>query len=135
MNEPPLVLLIDDDPDMHSVVQMVLKPDGYEVVCCRTAAEGLERMCKRKPDLLLLDIMLMHPVEGLQVACQMRQDASLKDIPIVFVSTMGQSVGSERAKEVCPEALDFDLFLDKPLDACAVRDTVKQVLQQRATKS
>jgi CheY-like chemotaxis protein len=128
-------LLIDDDPDMHSVVQMVLEPDGYEIVCCRTAAEGLARMHERKPDLLLLDIMLMHPVEGLQVACQMRQDGSLKDIPIVFVSTMGQSVGSERAKEVCPETLDFDLFLEKPLDAGVVRETVKQALQQRSPQA
>jgi len=103
----------------------------YELTCCRTAAEGLASMRRNRPDLLLLDIMLTYPSEGLQVACQMRQDPQLCDIPIVFLSAIGQSAGVDYAKEVCPVELDVDMFIEKPLDASVVRRAVESVLQKR----
>jgi CheY-like chemotaxis protein len=131
MTAKPQILLIDDDPDMHLAVEMMLATDGYDVTCCRTGSEGLEQMRRQRPDLVLLDIMLTHPSEGLQVACQMRQDARLKDIPIIFISAIGEAVGADYAKEVCPIALAADMFLEKPLDAAMVREAVKWVLDQR----
>jgi CheY-like chemotaxis protein len=131
MTAKPQILLIDDDPDMHLAVEMMLAADGYQVTCCRTGSEGLERMRRQRPDLVLLDIMLTYPSEGLQVACQMRQDVRLKDIPIIFISAIGETVGADYAKEVCPIALAADMFLEKPLDAAMVREAVKWVLDQR----
>jgi CheY-like chemotaxis protein len=129
----PYILLIDDDPDMHAVIELMLAPEGYDIVCCRTGAEGLERMRnERVPDVLLLDIMLGYPLEGLQIACQMRQDRRLCNVPIVFVSAVGQSVSEEQAREICPVALDADMFLEKPLDATTVREAVKWILEQKS---
>lgn len=125
------ILLIDDDSDMHVAVEMMLVPEGYRLTCQRTGSEGLESMRRERPDLVLLDIMLAHPAEGLQVACQMRQDPRLKDIPIIFISAMGEMMGSERAREVCPVALAADMFLEKPLDAATVREAVRWVLEQK----
>jgi CheY-like chemotaxis protein len=127
----PHILVIDDDPDMHLAIEAILSGAGYDVTCCRTGAEGLEQMRRTRPDLLLLDIMLAQPTEGIQVACQMRQDPHLKHIPIVFVSAMGEGSETEYAREVCPVALDADLFLEKPLHAASVREAVQWVLQQK----
>jgi CheY-like chemotaxis protein len=125
------ILLIDDDPDMHLVVEMMLASQGHQVTCCRTGAAGLEAMRRQCPDLVLLDIMLSQPTEGLQVACQMRQDERLKNIPIIFMSAIGESLGADYAKEVCPVALAADMFLEKPLDATMVREAVCWVLGQK----
>jgi CheY-like chemotaxis protein len=128
----PHILLIDDDQDLQHAITMILGPDRYDITCCTTGAGGLEAMRHRRPDLVLLDIMLASPREGLQVACQMRQDANLRDIPIIFMSAINEQIGSEYAKEVCPIALQADMFLEKPLDAATLREAVTWVLEQRA---
>ncbi len=125
------ILLIDDDTDLHQVLEMILGTQRYELTCCRTAAEGLAAMRRERPDLVLLDIMLTYPSEGLQVACQMRQDEELRHIPIVILSAIGQSAGADYAKEVCPVELNVDMFIEKPLDAAVVRKAVESVLQKR----
>jgi DNA-binding response OmpR family regulator len=125
------ILLIDDDPDMHDVVEVMLAGKGYQIQHCRTGDAGLEAMSRTRPDLVLLDIMLADPNEGLQVACQMRQNERLKTIPIIFISAIGESLGAEYGKEVCPVALAADMFLEKPLDAATVREAVRWVLEQK----
>jgi len=133
MNAPKRsrILLIDDDADIGFVVQAILAPLDYEVAYCATGPAGMEAMRHERPALVLLDIMLTHPTEGLQVACQMRQDLQLKSIPIIFMSSMNEVSEREYAREVCPIALDADMFLEKPLDAATLRDTLEWVLRQK----
>lgn len=134
MGDHARIFLIDDDPDMHLAVEMILAQDGYELTCFRTGIAGLEAMRRQKPDLLLLDIMLAQPTEGLQVACQMRQDERLKDVPIIFLSAIGESSSSVYAKEICPVALAADMFLEKPLDSRSLREAVHWVLEQKTRR-
>ena len=128
----PRILLIDDDEDMHLVVRMILEPEGYQVACCRTGPEGLEAMRRDRPDLVMLDIMLSHPSEGLQVACEMRHDPGLKDIPIIMISAIGETIGKDYYSEVCPGTASGDLFLEKPFDAPTVRDAVRWILDRKS---
>jgi len=132
MNAPKRarILLIDDDADIGFAVQAILAQLDYEVAYCATGPAGMEAVRRERPALVLLDIMLSHPTEGLQVACQMRQDPQLKDIPIVFMSAMDEGSEQVYAREVCPIALDADMFLEKPLDAVTLRDAVEWVLRQ-----
>jgi DNA-binding response OmpR family regulator len=125
------ILLIDDDPDMHAVVRMILEPQGYQVHCHLTGAEGLEMMRRQRPDLVLLDIMLAHPSEGLQVACEMRHDDRLKDIPIIMISAIGETMGKDYYSEVCPGTAAGDMFLEKPFDAPTLREAVSWLLQRK----
>lgn len=129
--ERPRILLVDDDPDIHLVVEMTLASQGYEIMCCRTGAAAVEVLQRQAVDLVLMDIMLEHPTEGLQVACQMRQDERLKDIPIIFVSSIGESAGRAYADEVCPVALVADNFLEKPLNLASLRQAVHRALAPR----
>jgi CheY-like chemotaxis protein len=128
----PQILLIDDDPDMHLAIELMLAGEGVQLTGCRTGAAGLASMRRARPDLVLLDIMLTHPREGLEVACQMRQDPALKDIPVILMSAIGEKLGSDYAKEVCPVALAAEMFLEKPLDAATVRAAVREVLARRS---
>ncbi|HVP10859.1 MAG TPA: response regulator [Phycisphaerae bacterium] len=126
------ILFIDDDPDMHDVIEIMLAGNGYEIQHCRTGDAGLQAMLRARPDLVLLDIMLADPNEGLQLACQMRQNERLKTVPIVFLSAIGETLGIEYGKEVCPVPLAVDMFLEKPVDAATVRAAVRQVLDHRS---
>jgi len=129
--ERNVILLIDDDADMHLVVTAVLAGLGCQVKCFATGAAGLEAMRKQHPALVLLDIMLAAPTEGLQVACQMRQDARLKDIPIIFMSAVDKTCEAEYTREVCPVSLDADMFINKPFDATTLREAVTWVLSNK----
>ena len=126
------IVLIDDDPDMHLVVKMILEPQGHHVVCYLSGPEGLETIRHQLPDLVLLDIMLAHPSEGLQVACEMRHDDRLKNIPIIMISAIGETIGKDYYTEVCPGTASGDMFLEKPFDAPTLREAVNWVLKQKA---
>ena len=128
------IVLIDDDPDMHLVVKMILEPQGHQVICCSTGPEGLERIRRQPPALVLLDIMLAHPSEGLQVACEMRHDDRLKDIPIIMISAIGATIGKDYYAEVCPGTASGDMFLEKPFDAPTLREAVEWVLREKAVR-
>ena len=130
-NKDAHILLIDDDPDMHLVVKMILESEGYRVTCCGTGLEGMEVIRRQHPDLVLLDIMLTHPSEGLQVACEMRRDDRLKHVPLIMISAIGETVGKDYYSEVCPETSSGDMFLEKPFDATTLREAVRWVLEQR----
>jgi DNA-binding response OmpR family regulator len=127
------ILLIDDDPDMHMAVELILAADHYELVCYRTGVAGWEAMRRQRPDLVLLDIMLAEPTEGLQIACKMRQDEHLKGIPIILISAMGEAPGAAYAREVCPVDLAADIFLEKPFSPATLREAVRQVLARRTS--
>ena len=132
--KPARILLIDDDPDIHLAVQLILEPLGHRVTCCQTGQAGLEAIRREPPDLVLLDIMLTHPSEGLQVACELRRDNHLKSIPLILMSSIGQSIGMEYGREVCPDAMSADLFLEKPFDAATLREAVNWILEQKTAR-
>ncbi len=129
--QPARILLIDDDPDIHVAVRMILEPLGHCVDCHRTGQAGLDAIRRAPPDLVLLDIMLAHPSEGLQVACELRRDGRLKEIPLILMSSIGQSIGMEYGREMCPDAMSADMFLEKPFDAKTLREAVAWILEQR----
>jgi len=128
------ILLIDDDPDMHDAIKMILEPLGYSVAGCFTAPEGLETLRADPPHLLLLDIMLSSPSEGFHVSAEMKQDPGLKDIPIIMISAIGHTMGMEYAREMGTEDIQADLFLEKPLEAAKLREAVAQVLREHAER-
>jgi CheY-like chemotaxis protein len=126
------ILLIDDDPDMHDAIKMILEPLGCQVKCCLTGPDGLETLRADPPDLLLLDIMLSSPSEGFHVSYEMKQDDALKDIPIIMISAIGQTMGMDYAKELGTDYVKADMFMEKPLEANKLREAVEQVLRDKA---
>lgn len=130
-SEATQILLIDDDPDMHTAIRMILEPRGYHVDCCTTAPEGLEALSRRPPDLLLLDIMLASPSDGFHIASEMKQDDVLKNVPIIMISAIGQKMGINYAKELGTDYVQVDRFIEKPLEAETLRQAVAEVLGTR----
>ena len=77
------ILVVDDEPDILSVIAFRLKKSGYEIVTAGDGKETLDLMQNWKPDLILLDIQL--PVmDGYEVCRRIKADEELKHIPIVF---------------------------------------------------
>ncbi len=127
-NEGKHIVLIDDDPDMHEAIKMILEPQGFRITCCFTGPEGLETVRQSPPDLILLDIMLSSPSEGFHLSYEMKQDDALAKIPIIMISAIGDTMGMDFAKELGSEYVQAEMFIEKPLDAAKLREAVANVL-------
>ena len=58
MADKKLILLVDDDPDFVEAVRVIVENGGYEVEVAYDGQEGLEAVAERKPDLIVLDVMM-----------------------------------------------------------------------------
>jgi adenylate cyclase len=85
MRDPPLLLVVDDVPDNVEILQMRLESQGYEVVTAGDGVEALESICKLRPDLVLLDIM-MPRMDRIETLKRVKADPLLPFIPVILVT-------------------------------------------------
>jgi CheY-like chemotaxis protein len=130
--DPKNILVIDDDPDVHEALKLILEPAGYKLICVSTGQEGLDAVKADAPDLILLDIMLSSPSEGFHLAYELRKDEAEARIPIIMISSIGETMGMDYAKELGSEYVPAEKFLEKPLKASVVLEAVKEVLASKS---
>ena len=86
----PRILIVDDEPINVKVLVDLLRP-RYGLVVARDGSEALERLkADTLPDLALVDVM-MPDMSGLDLCRAMKRDPRLADVPVIFVSALGQS--------------------------------------------
>jgi two-component system KDP operon response regulator KdpE len=123
---PPVVLLIEDEPQMRRFLRAALGTTEYELVEAGTAREGLAQAAGRNPDLVLLDLGLPD-LDGTEVTRRVRE---WSPVPIVVISARGQ----ERDKV---EALDAgaDDYLTKPFGVPELLARMRVALRHAARRS
>ena len=82
------ILVVEDEADLRQVLEFNLAQHGYEVETAATGAEALRSARERKPDLVLLDIMLPD-CTGLDVCRQIKSDPALQGVAIVMLTARG----------------------------------------------
>jgi CheY-like chemotaxis protein len=80
---PSSILIVDDDPQNIRLVKAMLKPFNMEVMVADGGKAGLEMALKKKPDMIILDLM-MPDVDGFEVVSKLRQDPAASQIPILI---------------------------------------------------
>lgn len=83
--EPPLVLVADDEPLMLELVRHRLEMVGYRVVTAGDGGAAFETASQLKPDLIVLDY-LMPVADGLETLRRLKQDSNLAEIPVLMIS-------------------------------------------------
>jgi len=125
------VLNVEDDADTRTFVSTVLEENGYIPIMAIDGAEGMEKVRKEKPDLILLDI-LMPRESGIKMYHELKLDPSLKDIPVVMLSGVSkrtflrsQAALTEFGDETVPEP---QAYLEKPVEPEDLAETLKNIL-------
>lgn len=95
--ERPLVLVVDDDPDLRMLANMQLA-DGFDVIQAETGEQALKLAAAETPDVILLDIM-MPGMDGSQVLTALSEDPATRDIPVIFLSALGSTEDRVRGLE------------------------------------
>ncbi|MBU2578599.1 response regulator [Patescibacteria group bacterium] len=93
------ILIIEDEELLYNILKKKLELEGYEVSIAENGVEGLEKVKKINPDLILLDIV-MPEKGGFEVMEELQKEDDFKDIPIIIISNSGQPVELDRAKEL-----------------------------------
>jgi len=96
---PARILIVDDDPDFVKITKKVLDSHGYEIYTASSGAEALKvmRAAPVKLDLVLLDIMMDYITDGLDVSNAMQRDPTLKDIPVIMITSLTGVKSQEKA--------------------------------------
>jgi len=115
------LIIIEDEETLLNLLEKKLNQEGYEVDIARDGKEGLEKIRRNKPDLILLDIV-MPKMGGFEVMETLRKDEELKKIPIIIISNSGQPVELDRAKELGV----VDWLIKTDFDPQEVVDKVKK---------
>jgi len=79
------IMVVDDNPDIVTIVKTLLEVKGYEVQPSYSGQEVFNLLAKQKPDLILLDIM-MPRMDGLEVLTRLKGDSNTRSIPVVLLT-------------------------------------------------
>jgi len=110
------VLIIDDDPSFLEICSAILIQYGYEVDTATNTGAGLEKLVSRRPDLLILDVMMAAMDEGISFANSLKKREDVGRIPIMIVSARPDTEkGYKRTINQDMDWLAADIFMEKPV--------------------
>ncbi len=119
------ILIVDDTPENLRVLEELLRSEGYAARSVLDGAAALEEATASPPDLILLDIM-MPTMDGFEVCRRLKQDASLRNVPVIFLSAL--DAVSDKVKAFSLGAADY---VSKPFQFPEVLVRVQNHLRLR----
>ena len=138
MSTPAEILIIDDDRDLVNSVEIILQTKSYQVRSAFNGKEGYDKIKKRIPDLILLDVMMATDTEGFDLAYKLREDPKYVNIPIIMITSFTQKMveeGPDRFQHILGEAWPVSFFLEKPIDPEVLLSTIEKVLSETSAKA
>src|SRR5690349_13683686 len=121
MSKKPVILVVDDEPQILRSLRASLPASGYEVRTAQSGEEALDEIRKEMPDLIILDLV-MPDVTGLDVCRRVREFSS---VPIIVLSAKG----SDRDK-ISALDLGADDYVTKPFSLEELLARVRAVLRR-----
>jgi len=126
------ILVIDDDPDMVLAARLCLESGGHKVESAGSPADGLAALKAKRPDLILLDVMMDSATAGFQLALQLRgpdpdpELASFRSIPILMLTAIHSTTPLRFGPD--DSYLPVDDFVEKPFEPQALLAKVNALL-------
>lgn len=126
-NDKPLILVVDDEPDIRELIKDILEDENYEVRIAADGQEAQQIFNEQQPDLILLDIW-MPDIDGISLLKEFKQQN--KNITIVMMSGHGTIETAVEATR-----LGASDFIEKPLSTAKLLRGVEQALENRAKQA
>ena len=119
------ILIVDDDPEISSLVQYALESVEHETKICENGRDVVDTLHEFKPDLLVLDVMLPG-IDGFSLATEITEDEQLNTMPIIVLSAL------EPSRTMFQRFTQVSAFLSKPFNTDDFLEAVKTALANPA---
>ena len=117
-----LILIVEDDPKSLKLTRDLLQVSGYATIEATDGKQGVELAKAKKPDLILMDIM-MPKMDGYTACSKIKADQATKVIPVIMLTAVGYELNEELAKR-----LGANGYITKPFTREELLDAISQFL-------
>lgn len=118
------IVVIEDEVDILEVIEYNLRREGFEVIASESGEDGLEKIERVAPDLILLDLMLPE-IDGIELCKRLKSDPVTSGIPVIMVTAKG-----EESDVVLGLGVGADDYVTKPFSPKELIARVKAVLRR-----
>ena len=120
MTQEKKILIVDDDPDFAAAIQKILISANYYVDVAGNVEDGMKAIEEKKPDLILLDVMMEKYDDGFNMCHDLKHDDRYKEIPVIIITAVTEVTGLKFDPETDGEYLEADDYVQKPISAEAL---------------
>jgi two-component system alkaline phosphatase synthesis response regulator PhoP len=120
------ILVVEDDRDISELITYNLEREGYDVACLYDGSHAVDFVHKRKPELIILDLMLPE-VDGIEICRTLKSDGATRHIPIVMLTAK-----SEEADVVVGLQMGADDYIPKPFSPKVLVARIKALIRRTA---
>jgi two-component system cell cycle response regulator DivK len=117
-----MILIVEDDPKSLKLARDLLQVSGYETIEATDGEQGVELAKSKKPDLILMDIM-MPKMDGYNACHAIKADEATRGIPVIMLTAVGYELNEELAKR-----LGANGYITKPFNHQKLLDVISQFL-------
>lgn len=121
--QPPRVLIVDDEDDILTLLAYNFQREGFEVVLARDGEEALEKAAHVQPDVIILDIMMPN-MDGIEVCRRIRRDARLRTTPVLMLTARTEEEDQIRGLDV-----GADMYVGKPVSVPVLLSQTRALLR------
>lgn len=129
MADRKLILVVDDEKDLVELLVYNLGKAGFETTTASTGRQALEAIAARRPDLVLLDVMLPE-LSGTEVAGRVRTNPATASLPIIMLTAKGQELD-----QVVGLTMGADDYVSKPFSMKVLLARIEALLRRAAQPS
>lgn len=118
------ILIVEDDKFLRELIAEKLESEGYKTSEAIDGEEGMKKITKEKPDLVLLDLILPG-IDGFEILSRIKDNPELAKIPVVILSNLGQKEEVERGLKM--GAVDY--MIKAHFTPREIIDKIKKILK------
>jgi PAS domain S-box-containing protein len=126
VGRPPRILIVDDERHNRQLLEVMLAPEGFQLLAAASGAEALAIVDRHPPDVILLDVM-MPETDGYCVADKIKSNLATKNIPIIMITAL-----DNREARIQALSAGAEDFLTKPVDRAELCMRVRNLSRLKA---
>ena len=120
----PLILAVDDEPEILDMIRFALRSEGYDVALARNGKQALAQVEEHRPSLVVMDVT-MPEMDGFEALRRLKEDTATENLPIIMLTAR-----AEEADILAGWLRGADLYLTKPFDPFDLLAHVARVLRE-----
>ena len=119
------ILIVDDEPTVHRLLQHHLERAGYELLAATNGREAIEMARREDPQLIVMDVM-MAEMDGITALRCLKKEEDTREIPVIMITANAHSVTKQES-----EAAGASYFLTKPFSPKQLISEIRRLLPEK----